>query len=304
MAPLIKKVALAGATGNIGSKTMRALADAGKFEITVLHRRPIELPQYAGVTVRIVNFESVDSLSAALQGHQAVIDCTSDLVGETSIRLIDAAVAAHVYRFIPSEYSHPANNAKVRQMPIFAMKDQTHHYLRQLASEGKISYSSVSSGAFLDWNLATGFMNIDLDKKNVQLLNEGDVVFSWTLLSTIGKAVVQVLLHLKQTKNRVIHIHSVWKSQRQMVDLAMAALGGDGWSITTVDADAAAKKAQVEFQAQNINPQVLGDLIRYAVSRPEFIDRPKQDDNALLGLSGMADEEVKDLIREIAAPKK
>jgi putative NADH-flavin reductase len=72
-----------------------ALLDQG-FEVTVLSRTTKQFP--AGVTVKVVDFGSTESLSAAIQGQDAVIDNTFTEDAETPLRLIDAAAASGVYR--------------------------------------------------------------------------------------------------------------------------------------------------------------------------------------------------------------
>lgn len=62
----------------------------------MLSRTPREFP--VGVTVRVVDYDSTESLSAAIEGQDAVIDNTSTNEVETPLRLIDAAVASGVYR--------------------------------------------------------------------------------------------------------------------------------------------------------------------------------------------------------------
>jgi hypothetical protein len=51
-----------------------------------------------GAYVKVVDFNSAESLSAAVAGQDAVIDTTFSLDVETPLRLIDAAVHSGVYR--------------------------------------------------------------------------------------------------------------------------------------------------------------------------------------------------------------
>jgi uncharacterized protein YbjT (DUF2867 family) len=67
-----------------------------KFNVTVLARSSKSFP--AAASVKIVDFTSVDSLSAAMAGQDAVIDTTFSPEIDTPLRLIDAAAKAGVYR--------------------------------------------------------------------------------------------------------------------------------------------------------------------------------------------------------------
>lgn len=74
---------------------LTALLDLG-FNVTVLTRTAKPFPTAA--RVEVVDFTSVESLSAALAGQDAVIDTTFSPEVETPLRLIDAAAEAGVYR--------------------------------------------------------------------------------------------------------------------------------------------------------------------------------------------------------------
>lgn len=65
-------------------------------------------------------------------------------------KLIDAAIAAGVKRFIPSEYGSDSTNDKLNALiPIFASKIAVVDYLK--SKESEISWSSIITGAFFDW---------------------------------------------------------------------------------------------------------------------------------------------------------
>ena len=74
---------------------LTALLNLG-FNVTVLTRTSKQFPTAA--RVEVVDFTSVESLSTALAGQDAVIDTTFSPEVETPLRLIDAAVEAGVYR--------------------------------------------------------------------------------------------------------------------------------------------------------------------------------------------------------------
>lgn len=59
-------------------------------------------PFPAAANVKVVDFESVESISAALAGQDAVIDTTFSPDVDTPLRLIDAAAEKGVYRLFVS----------------------------------------------------------------------------------------------------------------------------------------------------------------------------------------------------------
>lgn len=289
------------ATGNVGRWTLKALVADG-FRVTVLARRQASFPD--GVAVKVVDFGSSDALTEALRGHDAFVDCTL-VHDDTPARLMDAAAAAGVYRYIPSDFSLDLHNRNVHGLPVFFRKDANDRHLFRTCEETGMTWSVVCNGAFLDWNLRSGFMNIDIHGRRVDYIGDGANVHVWTTLEATGKAVSGTLRRAAETENRPVYVHSVNKSQRQMADLCKEALGGsdDGWEESRSDMDEVLAGALREFHAGNYGWNVFGDMIRYANSRPDFSCPWEKSDNALLGVETMTDDEVKGLIRAIAAEK-
>lgn len=231
------------------------------------------------------------------------MDCTL-IHDDTPTRMIDAAAAAGVYRYIPSDFSLDFNNRSVNGLPVFFKKDMNDKHLLQKCKETGMTWSVICNGAFLDWNLRTGFMNVDIYNKKVDYINDGGNVHVWTTLEATGKAVSGALLNAAETENKPVYVHSVTKSQKQMVDLCKEALGSDGWQESKSDMEQVFSQALKEFQAGNFGWNVFGDMIRYANSRPDFSCPWPKDDNPMLGVKEMSDNEVKELIKKIAAERK
>jgi uncharacterized protein YbjT (DUF2867 family) len=263
----------------------------GGFNLTVLTRNAaVTFP--AGVTAEVVDFTSISALAAALQGQDAVVDAISSPDPTVSIRLIDAAVTAGVYRYIAPEFSNDPNNDKTRALPVFGGKKQIYEHLQQVASEHDITWTAISNGAFLDWSLRTGFVDI--------LMNDGSHVFPWTVLSAVGTAVSNTLTQAEKTKNRTCYIYSIQKSQKDIVAIAKDALGAENWDIQGQHMETTLEDALTAVKSGDYSWKVMGDLIRYSISTPGYTGRLEQDDNGLLGVRPMSDEQVKTLIQQIS----
>lgn len=215
------------------------------------------------------------------------------------MRLIDAAVTAGVYRYIAPEFSNDPENQLTRALPVFQGKKQIYDYLLKVASEKEITWTAVSNGAFLDWGLRMGFVNIDLLRKKVVLMNDGSHVFPWTTLSAVSTAVSNILTRADKTKNQTLYIYSVQKSQSDIVAIAKDALGDEEWEIDSQNMEAVYTKAMAAVSSGDYSWNVMGDLIRYSISTPGYSGRLEQDHNDLLGIQPMSYEQVKSLIEEI-----
>lgn len=100
-----------------------------------------------------VDTSSVSDLTAAFKGQDAVISTAATAAAGDQDVIIDAALAAGVYRFIPSEFG--ANTRLHRDTKIGQLltpKVKNTDRLEQLAkSNPKFTYTAVSTSLFFDW---------------------------------------------------------------------------------------------------------------------------------------------------------
>lgn len=103
---MISPIAITGATGFIGRRTVEAARVAG-LELRVFARRAETVPahwrQDAGIDITILDLASTDNLAEYLEGVQSVIHCAATLTGdhendtlEATQTLIEAVVTAQV----------------------------------------------------------------------------------------------------------------------------------------------------------------------------------------------------------------
>lgn len=186
-------------------------------------------------------------------------------------------------------------------MPVFARKKAAYDAVKAKFKEMGMTYSIITPGAILDWNLATGFAGIQLKEKKVNFFDQGENIMPWTTLEDIGRAAAQALLKPNETLNRPVYIHNVNMSQKQMLDVAKEVLGGEGWEETSQDMTAAYKQAMKDLKAGNITMMTFGTQLQYCMAKEEFCHPFEKDDNALVGVKEMTQDQVKQLIRRLVA---
>jgi uncharacterized protein YbjT (DUF2867 family) len=210
-----QRIAVAGATGNLGPTIVRDLVNAG-FEVTALSQSGNTSSLPSAVKTVKVDYSSHDSLVNALKGHEAFISNIPQ--HDQQPALIDAAIAAGIKRFIPSEFgSNIAGNATTAALPVFKGKKITQDYLQKKSSE--ISYTLINTGLFLDWGIQVGLL-LDLKGEPTRIYDGGNDKHSFTLLSDIAQAVVEVLKHPEEIHNRAVYIQSAALSQNEVIDIA------------------------------------------------------------------------------------
>ena len=162
----MKKIILvAGATGNLGERVINALLDRGA-EVRVVVRSSSDIEKLnklekLGVKIFKVNMSNVEEISNACIGVSCVVSALQGLhevIVDTQRVLLDAAIAAGVPRFIPSDYSIDFTKFPPGENRNFDLRRDFHKRLDQAA----ISATTIFSGAFAE--LLTGQMPLILFK--------------------------------------------------------------------------------------------------------------------------------------------
>lgn len=249
-----------------------------------------------------MDFNDGADLVEALSGQDAFVDATLTQDDTLPKRLMDAAATAGVYRYIPSDWSLDPLNGACNALPVFSKRVERDNYLFDKCKASSMTWTIVANGAFLDWNLHTGFMGIDIYSRTASLMDGGDNRIVWTTLDSVGKAVAGIVQHPEETENRPVYISSVVKSCREMLGHAQATLGSEKgpWKVTEINGEEENGKALQELFSGNFNMQTFGTMIRFANARPEMSAPWLKSDNDLLGIAVMTDGELETLIKEIA----
>jgi putative NADH-flavin reductase len=92
------KVALIGATGNVGTRLLSELVSR-RHVVTAIARHPEKVPERPGVTARRGDVFDKAGLTALLAGHDAVISAVRFIASDPRL-LIDAVKAAGVRRYL------------------------------------------------------------------------------------------------------------------------------------------------------------------------------------------------------------
>ncbi|BCR90130.1 aromatic alcohol reductase [Aspergillus chevalieri] len=289
------KVAIAGASGNLGPAVLAALLDAG-FEVTVLTRENKDNKFDERVRVAKVNYDSLDSLTSALTGQEVVVNTlgVGRIPKETHLRLIDASVAAKVQRFIPSEFGANTTNPRAAQLPVYADKVAIQKHLQEASnSNDTFSYTLPITGPFLDWGLKTKFI-LNHEGPEVELYDGGDQKFSATTLAGIGQAVSGIIRNLEATRNQAVYVREANVSQKGLLELS-----GKQLATRTVSTAELEKEAYDELGKPNPNPAVFGfNFLRRAIFGEGFggLVPAEELSNDLLGVRSLSDAEIRDIV--------
>ncbi|TPX18602.1 uncharacterized protein E0L32_002459 [Thyridium curvatum] len=294
----IKNVAIAGAAGSLGTVVLKHLIASNKFNITILRRVGSSSTYDSSLKVVDVDFASVPSLTDALKGQDAVISTFGTTGFSLQTTLIDAAAAAGVKRFIPSEFGSNLDNPKTRALPVFAEKVKTQEALKEKAKTTGLTYTVIYNSAFLDWGLKVGF-TLRWSEYKPALYNGGDVTFSATTLDSVADAVVGVLSHPEETRNRAVYVEDVKITQSQLLDIAKKIAPGKPWEVQHVKTDDLVAQSNDNLAKGQIDAMTFVNYIFAAIFDPSYGGNFEKTDNELLGLKGKTLADVEEIAKKI-----
>ncbi|KAK8081679.1 NAD(P)-binding protein [Apiospora saccharicola] len=301
----ITKVALAGATGNLGPAILDQLLAAG-FQVKVLTRQSSSHTFPDSVEVAPVDYDSLDSLVAALQGQDAVVSTLASLALEKQLLLVEAASQAGVQRFIPSDFGSNTVHPKTSKLPSYGHKVAVQEALkREAAAKGGegMTYTIVINGPFFDWAVRVGWL-ANLKKREINLWDGGDRAFSTTTLAGVGRAVAGVLEHPAETRNRAVFVQEAALSSRDLARYAKQATGGaeqGSWKEHQPSIDELVNAGWAELKKEQPNPDNwVMNFITAAVFGEGYGAHFEKNDNELLGVKEMGEDEVVAMLKKLA----
>ena len=269
--------------------------------MTVIKRPSSSATFPESVTVQDTDLSSVEAVTKAFRGQDAVVSTVGEegLVGQTVF--IEAAVAAEVKRFLPSDYGCDIGHPKAGSLPVFGRKVAIHNALREAsASNPNFTYSLVTTGPILDWALEHN-IGINWKDDKIKLYDGGKSHFSATMLDSIGQAVVGVLSHPEETKNRFVYVKDIDISQNQLLDIVKKANASKVYEEPAYIDTADLEKSSYESLARGefSFPIMLGFLYRIIFGPPEYGGRYTETDNELLGVKGKTLTDVEAFFRSL-----
>lgn len=302
MAP-IKTVAVAGATGNLGPHIVKQLLLAG-FAVTILTRPGSKHTFPTGTTVVPVDYDSLDALTTALRGQDALVVALGAPGLAKQQLLLDASVAAGVRRFIPSEFGSDTSNPKTAALPMLSDKSKFQEVLRKKVAEPGVtlSFTGIINGPFLEFCIQIGLLT-NVREHSTCLWDGGERPFSTTSLATVGRAVAAVLQHPAETANRMVYVQDTALTQRQISKLAQKALGvaAADWTETTASvADTLAEGLAILKNPSADPGSAVLNFITTAIFGDGYGGHFTKTDNALFGIPEISEENLLAVIRSVA----
>lgn len=302
----IKKVCLVGANGTLGSVILGGLVQANCFDVSILQRSTSSSSTAleASITRIVVGPDlSVEELTRALAGQDAVIAAFPLGEGDQHLRLVEAAFKAGVKRFIPADFgSCDAGDAEPQKyLPLYRRKTLVREKCEALAAQdgSAFSWTTLVCGHFFDHGLRHGLLHFNFDTRTAQILDGGAIKASASTLRRITEATVRVLQRPEQTRNRALYIQSFNPTQLEILAALEKAMG-EPWHAKHVDSKPYLEDAQKRLDSDD------EEVVWFATEDIVFVlgaldaDWSKRNGFAM-ELLGLEDEKLEDVIDEVVA---
>jgi hypothetical protein len=120
--------------------------------VTVVTRPASQAEYSSNVIVRRIELTS-ESLQSVLAGQDAVVSCIARSESATELRIIDAAIAVGVKRFIPSEFGADlGNDVPPQYKALMKGKEGVLSYLKERSAANKdFTWTAIVPGPFFDY---------------------------------------------------------------------------------------------------------------------------------------------------------
>ncbi|ORY58673.1 hypothetical protein BCR35DRAFT_355367 [Leucosporidium creatinivorum] len=176
--------ALAGA-GGLGSFVAQHLAAVPGVSLRVLSRsNETKIPE--GAELKVIDYDSKESLAEALKGVEVVISTLNGAGFAAQPALAKAAIkAGGVKLFVPSEFGNAT--AQYTDGPLFG-KTQFQQLLKSIG----LDYLLVHNGPFLDTTF-NSFLGFDWENNQVNILGSGTNPIPFTTQNDVARFLAHIL---------------------------------------------------------------------------------------------------------------
>lgn len=242
--PPFKKILLIGAGGSIGKVVLEALLNEPSINLTILRRASSTAPvPSTAKVVTVSDAYTTEELKLAFTGQEAIVNCMTSLDVAQQFHIIDAAIAANVRRYIPSEYGLDNTRPEAQALnSVFRDKGRVQAYLR--SKEDRIEWMAISCGMWLRWSMANDFLGMHLRERRFVFWDDGEGLFSCTTEENTALGLVNALVREPEaTRNRNVFVSDFAISQRQLLAEIERQMG-ERWVTEKVDSYALIEEKQ------------------------------------------------------------
>ena len=232
-----RRIAILGASGNMGIPLTRALIDKNAHTITAIQRLNATSSFPPEVIVKRGNLEDEVFLAEVLKEQDALV-LIPPLSHLESLQkpAIRAAAKVGLAYVLPSEFGpDPFAGQLTRENALLLAKKEIRDYIEEL---GVSHWISITVGPWYDVNLNTGLWGIDPKFRTATIWRGADAKVNTATILHAAQATAAVLSlpepDLARYKNKAVYTPSWTLTQREILNAVQSATGtsDSDWTIT------------------------------------------------------------------------
>lgn len=220
-----EKIVVAGGTGNLGQRIVKALIQRGA-EVVVLSRRETDAQKLKpltdlGANIAIVNMVDAADIANACDNASCVVSALAglrDVIVGTQNSLLEGAIAAGVKRFIPSDFSTDYRPLIPGENRNFDLRREFYEKI----SSAPIQTTHIFNGAFAEI-LNYSIPVFDFKTKSVGYWEDSNWKMDFTAMD--DAATFTSAVALDPSAPNVLHIASFQMSPNDLVAFSAKAFG-------------------------------------------------------------------------------
>lgn len=203
-------------------------------------------------------------------------------------------------RFIPSEFGSDHRQPAAQSIPLSASKIKVAKALQKAAELGKIEYTSILGGPWIEW-IMTFDGGMSIPKRKFYRHDGGDVPFGLCTRQAFGDAVAGSLRRPEETKNKYFTIEVISLTQNRILELVKEALPDIGFEIIEVNTKERYERGVKKLLAGTFDLSVVGDMVLRFVFDPELqLSSDTAEANELLGVERITESGFQDIVKSLA----
>ena len=189
MASILKNIAIIGASGNLGVKTLDALLENEQHQITVITRPSSTATSPSQVSVKRGQYDDNAFLESALQGQDVLLVMLAFAGMQSEAPILEAAARAGVRYVFPSDYGADLSiKGTSFATKLIERKQKTFHHIEQRG----MKWIVVVTNPWVDYCLEQGVFGISIPERKAELYTDS-APFNMTTTSKVGAAIAACL---------------------------------------------------------------------------------------------------------------
>ncbi|KAJ3535427.1 hypothetical protein NM208_g7138 [Fusarium decemcellulare] len=181
---------------------------------------------------KTANYTDEDSLVAAFEGQDALIEAFNPAAAAHQSLIVQAALEAGVKHIMTPDFSSDTFHPRAGEVLVFEPKIVAQRELERIvaASGDSLSWTAIVIGPWYDWGIEQGMLWINKSSRTITRFGSGNQKLSMSRFGLAAEATIAVLKDPQRFANRPAYFASHTLSTNQLIKYTQEVAPGN-WTI-------------------------------------------------------------------------